>query len=113
LSVSQQRYKSTVLTVGGQAQYAWSQTWGVLVPYARVEYDYAAQTSANAFTSQYVGVANGQPVALPGSDKSYWSFSVGATAVVAHGLSGYFNYQYLDKRNFNDSMYTLGIRYEF
>jgi outer membrane autotransporter protein len=117
LSVSKQRYKSTVLTGGGQVQYAWSQSWGVLVPYARVEFQYAVQQSADAITAQYVTVGVGpgaQPISIPGTDKSYGSFSVGATAVTGHGFSGYFNFQRLfGKENFSDNRYTLGIRYDF
>lgn len=113
LSVSEQHYQSTVLTIGGQAQYAWSQKWGVLVPYARLELQYAAQSSTNGITSQYIGGVV-EPVPIPSADKNYGNFSVGASAVLPRGLSGYFNYQYLfGKSNFSDSRYSLGISYEF
>ena len=42
------------------------------------------------------------------------TLSVGATAVLPRGVSGYFNYQYLfGKDSFNDSRFTLGLRVEF
>lgn len=96
------------------AQYAVGMTWGVLVPYARAEYQYAAQTSARDVNVQVTGFNSGQPLAGPESDRSYGNFSVGTTVVVPRGLSGYFDFQYLfGKDNFNDSRYTLGLRYQF
>ena len=112
-NVSAQRYQSTVLTAGGHAQYAWSQPWGVLVPYARLEYRYATHNSADTVTAQYVG-GTLEPVLFPGADNSYGNFAVGVSTVWPQGLSGYFNYQYLfAKQNFSDSRYTLGVRYDF
>lgn len=117
VEVSSQRYSSTVLTLGGLAQYSWSQSWGVLVPYARLELQYAAQTSAGAVSAQYavIGLANDPvAVALPDADKSFGTIGVGATAVLPRGVSGYFNYQYLfGNDTFRDSRFTLGLRVEF
>jgi outer membrane autotransporter protein len=85
----------------------------VLVPYARAEYQYAAQTTANAVGAQYVGGLL-QPVVSPDTDKSFGNFAVGASAVLPHGLSGFFNYEYVfGKQNFSESRYLLGIRYAF
>jgi outer membrane autotransporter protein len=113
LSVSEQRFQSTVLTLGGQAQYAWSVPWGVLVPYARAEYQYVAQTSTKDIAATYVGGVL-DPVTLRGTDGSYGHFAVGASAVLPQGLSAYFNYEQLfAKRNYSDSRYMLGVRYAF
>jgi outer membrane autotransporter protein len=118
LQISNQRYKSTVLTLGGLAQYAASVAWGVLVPYVRAEYQYAAQTSSNSTSAQLVVplVGGTPPVGVGGAnaDRSYGNVAAGVSGVWPHGFSGYFNYQYLfGQQNFNDSRYTLGIRYEF
>jgi outer membrane autotransporter protein len=113
LTVSEQRFKSTVLTLGGQAQYAYSTAWGVLVPYVRAEYQYVAQSSTKEVAVSYAGGIL-QPVALAGTDRNYGHFAVGASAVLPHGLSGYFNYeQLIGKQNYSDSRYMLGLRYAF
>jgi len=115
LQVDSQRYKSTVLSAGGQAQYAISTSWGVLVPYARVEYQYTAQNSAKQVNAQLVGLPSSNTL-LPsvGADKSYGNVGLGATAVLPRGMSGYFNYQHLfGKQNFDDDRYILGVRIEF
>lgn len=113
LSVTQQRYKSTVLTLGGQVQYAWSVPWGVLVPYARAELQYVAQSSTKEVAATYAGGIL-QPVALADTDRNYGHFALGASAVLPHGLSAYFNYEQLvGKQNYSDSRYMLGVRYAF
>ncbi|MCC6195593.1 MAG: autotransporter domain-containing protein [Burkholderiales bacterium] len=117
LEVSGQRYSNTVLTLGGLAQYSWSQSWGVLVPYGRLELQYVAQSSSDAVTAQYapIGLAN-SPVGIPvvDVDKTFGTIAVGATAVLPRGVSGYFNYQYLfGNDDFRSSRYTLGLRVQF
>jgi uncharacterized protein with beta-barrel porin domain len=113
LSVTEQRYKSTVLTLGGQVQYAWSVPWGVLVPYARAEFQYVAQTSTKEVAATYAGGIL-QPVALADTDRNYGHFALGASTVLPHGLSGYFNYEQLvGKQNYSDRRYMLGVRYAF
>ena len=46
LKIGKQRYKTTLLSLGGQASYAISMPWGVLMPYGRAEYQYQAGTTA-------------------------------------------------------------------
>ena len=115
LELSSQRYKRTVLTAGGQVQYAMSTSWGVLVPYARAEFQFATQTSNQQVTAQLVAIpASGQIIQLNGVDKQYGNLAVGATAVMPRGVSGYFNYQYLfGNGQFNDNRFSLGIRADF
>ena len=117
LEISGQKYSNTVLTLGGLAQYSWSQTWGVLVPYGRLELQYAAQTSSDSVTAQFatIGLAN-SPIGIlgPDVDKTFGTVSVGLTAILPRGVSGYFNYQYLfGNDNFQRSRYTLGLRVGF
>lgn len=117
LEVSSQKYSNTVLTLGGLMQYSWSQTWGVLVPYGRLELQYAAQTSSDAITAQFatIGLANSPiGIAAPDVDKTFGTVSAGVTAILPRGVSGYFNYQYLfGNDNFRSSRYTLGLRVGF
>ncbi len=115
LQVSSQRYKRTVLTAGGQVQYAWSMAWGVLVPYARAEFQYATQASDKPVTAQLVAVpTSGLILQLNGADKHYGNLAVGATAVLPRGVSGYFNYEYVfGNGQFDENRYTLGIRVDF
>jgi outer membrane autotransporter protein len=55
------------------------------------------------------GIAPLEPV-----DRNYGNFSVGASAVLPKGVSGFFNYERLfGRENFSNSKYTVGVRVEF
>lgn len=115
LTIGEQRVKATTLTLGGQASYAASTSWGVLLPYARLELQYLAQTNAQDVTAQLVGVtAPAAIVPVLGQDKTFGNFAVGASAILPRGVSCFFNYQQVfGKDNFKDQKYTLGLRLEF
>jgi len=112
-SISKQRVKATTLSLGGQVSYAISATWGVLMPYARVEFQHVAHSSAqNVY--QTIGNANPQLVPVLGNDKNFGNFAVGASAIFPNGLSCFFNYEQLfSKEHFRDQKYTLGLRIGF
>jgi outer membrane autotransporter protein len=115
LQFGSQRYKSTVLSLGGQAQYSISTSWGVLVPFARVEYQYAASNSGEQVNVQIAGVPTSTTL-LPalGNDRSYGNLALGASLVMPRGISGFFNYQRLfGKQSYSDDRYTLGFRFGF
>jgi outer membrane autotransporter protein len=110
-----QHYRSTVLSVGGQAHYSIAMSWGALVPYARAEYQYTAHSSADQVTAQLAGVAASNSV-LPalGVDRNYGNIALGATALMPQGISGFFNYQHLlGKQDFREDRFTLGVRLDF
>jgi outer membrane autotransporter protein len=115
LTVSEQRVKATTLTLGGQVSYAVSTTWGVLVPYGRLDLQYVAQSNAQDVTAQLVGLtAPATIVPTLGQDKTFGTFAAGASAILPNGFSCFFNYEQLfGKENFKDQKYTLGLRVEF
>jgi uncharacterized protein YhjY with autotransporter beta-barrel domain len=113
LIIGDQRVKATTLTVGGQASYAISTTWGVLIPNARLEYQHLAQSSANDVSARIASSAPTQ-IQILGPDKNFGNFAVGASAVFPNGMSAFFNYQQLfGKSNVSDRLYTLGINVGF
>jgi outer membrane autotransporter protein len=115
LSIGEQRVKATTLTLGGQASYAISTSWGVLLPYGKVELQYLAQSSAQDVTALVVG-SSAPATILPklGDDKTFGNFAAGVSAILPNGFSCFFNYEQLfGKENFEDQRYTLGLRLEF
>jgi outer membrane autotransporter protein len=115
LTVGEQRIKATTLTLGGQLSYAVSASWGVLLPYARLELQYLAQTSAQDVTAQ-LAAASSPAILVPalGDDRTFGNFAVGASAILPRGVSGFFTYEQLvGKDNFRNQKYTLGLRVEF
>jgi outer membrane autotransporter protein len=115
LTVGEQRIKATTLTLGGQLSYAVSTSWGVLLPYAKLELQYLAQTSAQDVTAQ-LAAASSPAILVPalGDDRTFGNFAVGASAILPRGVSGFFTYEQLfGKDDFRNQKYTLGLRVEF
>jgi outer membrane lipase/esterase len=116
LSISEQRIKATTLTVGGQASYALSTSWGVLMPNARIELQHVADRNIKDVTALIPGDPTVLPGTIPilGEDRTFGTFALGLSAVFPRGVSGFFNYEQLfGKDNFSDRHYTLGVRIEF
>ena len=114
LIISEQRVKATTLSLGAQASYAISTSWGVLLPYGKVEFQYLAQSNAQNVTAQLVGITNPASI-IPklGQDKTFGNFAAGASAILPNGFSCFFNYEQLfGKENFKDQRYTIGLRIE-
>ena len=97
LKIGKQRYKTTVLSLGGQASYAISMPWGVLMPYGRAEYQYQAGTSGKGrSTPSCCSIPpSAQSCRQPRSTRSTGNSALGASMVLPGGMSGYFNYQHL------------------
>ena len=107
--------KTTVVTLGGQISYALSTSWGVLMPNARLELQRRLQDDGRNISAQLVanGTVNSQ-VKLESVDKNYGNVSVGVSAVLPRGVSGFANYERLfGREGYNNSKYTVGVRFEF
>jgi outer membrane autotransporter protein len=116
LAIGEQRLKATTLALGGQVAYAISTSWGVLLPYGRLEYQYIANSSADDITARVAADTVSLPAQFQilGQDKNFGSFAVGVSAVFARGMSGFASYERQFARdNFTDERYLLGIRAEF
>ena len=105
----------TVVTLGGQVSYAMSTSWGVLLPNARLELQRRVQGDGRNVTAQLVAdSAVSANVALENTDKDYGNVSVGFSAVIPGGVSGFANYEHLFGRDgYRNSKFTVGVRFEF
>jgi outer membrane lipase/esterase len=116
LTISEQRIKATTVTIGGQASYALSTSWGVLMPNARIEFQHVADRNIKDVTALIPGDLTILPGTIPilGEDRSFGTYALGLSAVFPRGVSAFFNYEQLfAKDNFSDRHYTLGVRIEF
>jgi len=115
LTVSEQHVTATTISLGGQASYAISTEWGVVIPYGRIEFQHIAQSSTQ---DVYAGIAGtlfpATVVPTLGQDKSFGNFAVGVSGFFAHSISCYFNYEQLfGQETYRQQRYTLGVRYNF
>ena len=115
LVLGEQRVKATTLTLGGQASYAIGTSWGVLVPYAKIELQHLAQSNAQDVTAQLAGVGSPSSIVPTlGPDRNFGNFAAGASGILANGFTCFFNYeQSFGKESFKGQKYTLGLRLEF
>ncbi len=115
LVLGEQRVKATTLTLGGQASYAIGTSWGVLVPYAKIELQHLAQSNAQDVTAQLAGLGSPSSIVPTlGPDRNFGNFAAGASGILANGFTCFFNYeQSFGKESFKGQKYTLGLRLEF
>jgi uncharacterized protein YhjY with autotransporter beta-barrel domain len=107
--------RNTVVTAGGQVSYAMSTSWGVLMPNARLELQRRVQGDNRNVTAALVADGTINAVApLESVDRNYGNFTIGASAVLPRGISGFVNIERLfGRESYSNTKYTLGVRLEF
>lgn len=117
VAIDPQSYKSLTVNLGGQVSYAWSQSWGVLLPYVGLEWVHDFEGGNNGTVDgRFLGDPTGTGFALPldGRDSNYFNLEVGASAQFTHGTSGFISYRRtLGYRNANYYSINAGLRLEF
>lgn len=116
VTVDDQSFKSFTLSLGGQVNYAMSQSWGVLLPYASLEWVHEFENNDDAVTGRFVGDPSGTGFVLPvdESDSDYFNFGVGVSAQFTGGKAGFINYQQvLGYDNLDHYTVNAGLRFEF
>jgi uncharacterized protein YhjY with autotransporter beta-barrel domain len=90
-----QDISSQLLTIGGQAQYALSYDWGVLIPTARFEIKNEFNDSQDAINARFVFDSNNSTFAIDADeiDNLWYVFGTGISAVFPHGLSAYVDFE--------------------
>ncbi len=116
LKVNSQDITSLTTRVGGQASYAVSRSWGVLVPQGRLEWLHEFEDNSYLITSSFVQDSAGVPFSVPTDtpDRDYFNLGVGLSAVFPRGRSAFINYDtVLFRNNLTQHFVTAGIRLEF
>jgi outer membrane autotransporter protein len=115
LAIRDATFRTTIVTLGGQVSYAMSTSWGVFMPNARLELQRRVQGDNRNVTAALVadGTIN-TLVRLEPVDRNFGNVTVGASAVLPRGISGFVNVERLFGRDtYSNMKYTLGIRLEF
>jgi uncharacterized protein YhjY with autotransporter beta-barrel domain len=92
-----------------------STSWGVFMPNARLELQRRVQGDNRNVTAALVadGTIN-TLVRLEPVDRNFGNATIGASAVLPRGISGFVNVERLFGRDtYSNTKYTLGIRLEF
>ena len=112
-----QHFHITDGAVGLRLQYAFTPSFGVIVPYARAEYHHEFGANAYTVTSTYNAIANnGAQFNLPTdpADTHFEVFSGGVSVVLKHGIQGFAQYQTTSGMTYVTSrLISGGVRVEF
>ncbi|MFV1873517.1 MAG: autotransporter outer membrane beta-barrel domain-containing protein [Oleiphilus sp.] len=115
VAFNDQDISSQLLTLGGQAQYALSYSWGVLMPSARFEIKNEFNDSQDAISGRFVFDATNTSFSITADDidNLWYVFGTGVSAVFPHGLSAYVDFETTEGLN-NIDLYTYsyGGRWE-
>lgn len=115
LLVDKQFNDSMLTDLGWQLSYAYSTPFGVLLPQINLDYEHEFRNDSRNIVVHYNSLSN-----LPSSlrtnnpDRDYLFFRAGVSAVFAHGISSFLQYEtLLDHRYDTLHTATLGVRWEF
>ncbi|MBC7982283.1 MAG: autotransporter outer membrane beta-barrel domain-containing protein, partial [Candidatus Obscuribacterales bacterium] len=122
LRYNERSIDSSTAAVGFKVQYAWTPSFGVLVPYAQAEYrrEFADEALQSQASFSVLDGAAGNPAASlinwsgDQPDTSYYLATLGASVVFKGGLQAFLQVQSLQGFDYsNVALATAGIRGEF
>lgn len=116
LAVAEQNVESLESVFGAQMSYAWSRSFGVLVPHIRFEWHHEFKDNARRISATYVNdPRQNQFVALSDRpDRNFFNLGAGLSANFKHGFQGFFDYATVLGLNAIEShVLTAGIRVMF
>jgi outer membrane autotransporter protein len=116
LHVDDQDYTSFTSSLGGRASYAWSLSWGVLLPLARVEWYHEFDPGNDDVKQRFIDDTSGTTILLPvdDDDENYFNLGLGLSAQFAKGRSAFVYYQkLLGYKDLDQDAVNLGLRFEF
>jgi outer membrane autotransporter protein len=118
LRVDEHQADSLETVLGAQISYALSQSFGVLVPYAKAEWHHEFKNSQRSFGVRYVNdPRNNVNIYQSNSgnpDRNFFNISAGLSANLKHGFQTFINYEtILGLSNIETHKFTAGIRMEF
>jgi outer membrane autotransporter protein len=116
LSVESRALKSMTGVVGGKVSYAMSRDWGILLPYAQVEWEHEFKDDPQQVVTRFLYDPTGTIIRLNGQerDTDYFNIGVGLSAVFAGGRSGFVYYERVaGSEGLSQDSLSLGLRFEF
>jgi uncharacterized protein YhjY with autotransporter beta-barrel domain len=113
-SYEKQSIDSFTSKLGVQASYAWSQSWGVILPQGRVHYIHEFSNDSRSVDSALV-LAPQSTVTLTTDepDRDYFIGGIGASAVLPGGMQTFIDLEFLSGHAYLSTWTaTAGLRWE-
>lgn len=116
LFVEGRELTSLATVLGGKASYAYSASWGILMPYADIEWEHETQDDPGLLTAYFIHDPTQSPIIISSgtTDRDFFRLGFGLSMVMTGGKSGFLYYQRVAGRTgqSQDNL-SLGFRMEF
>ena len=116
VAIGNQEYESITGNFGAQVSYAWSQSWGVLIPTLSGEYVHEFADNSQSVNVTFVNAPTGTGGFVmhnSGRDKDYALLNAGLSAQFARGVSAFVTYEkLLDLSSVTSDSLSMGVRVE-
>ncbi len=117
LRIGEQAVNSFTTVLGGQLVFNWSQSWGVLSPAARFEWEHQYMDSSRNITASFVNSStNGGvlSIATDNTDRNYFNIGASLNATFDYGRSAFVMYETrLGQSDISSHMIEIGVRIPF
>lgn len=111
-----QEAESLTLSVGTMVAYAWTPSWGVLRPHARLDYVAEFEDDSSIVNVRFQSdPTNTNPIAIRTDepDGGYLLLGLGLSAQFPYGFSGFVDWQTLERyENFEMDSFSFGVRFD-
>jgi uncharacterized repeat protein (TIGR01451 family) len=116
LDVQSRNVNSIASVLGAKVNYASSQSWGVMMPHAEVEWEHEYRNSPDSITASFLQDPTATPIQLNGDpvDTNFFRLGLGLSFVFTGGRSGFVYYEKtLGLTGITQDTIALGFRMEF
>lgn len=114
--VDPRELESRTATLGFRTSFTASRDWGVLLPYARLEWVHEFETDPQTTIARFVNDPTNTPIVITGDeqDDGYGNVAIGISGVFANGRSAFLQYERRFAQEAIDRQtFTIGGRFEF
>jgi outer membrane autotransporter protein len=104
------------LKLGGRVSYAHSTDWGVIIPYARLDWLHEFKDDAQTFNAYFTEDSSAQAIQITSDepDRDYLRLRLGASTQFQNGITGFVDFATLMANSrWSSHNLSLGVRMEF
>ncbi|MES9939051.1 MAG: choice-of-anchor D domain-containing protein [Candidatus Thiodiazotropha sp. 6PLUC7] len=104
------------LKLGGRVSYTQSTDWGVMIPYARLDWLHEFEDDSQVISAHFVSDPNGQAIQIETDDpdRDYLRLRIGTSAQFKNGMVGFIDYgTILAHSDWTSHTISVGFRTEF
>lgn len=116
VALGEQEYESITGNFGAQLSYAWSQSWGVLIPTIAAEYVHEFSDNSQSVNVTFINAPSGTGgfvIRNSERDKDYAVINAGLSAQFMYGISAFVTYEkLLDLSTVTSDSLSMGLRME-